>query len=117
MLRTSSAITYMYLALSENDGEERQPRPAEGSAIAATRPIPPAADTASTAPPPRVRAHLYILILQRFDVEPDRRDRLDGLVGLVLEPVQDGRLPGIVQAQDQYSHFLGTEEALEEPAH
>mmetsp|Transcript_9391 Transcript_9391/g.19184 ORF Transcript_9391/g.19184 Transcript_9391/m.19184 type:complete len:80 (-) Transcript_9391:1109-1348(-) len=44
--------------------------------------------------------HLYILILQRFNVEPNRWDGLHGLVGLVLQAVQNGGLPGIVQAKD-----------------
>ena len=62
-------------------------------------------------------SHLYILILQRFNVEPDGGYGLDGLVGLILQPVEDGGLPGIVEAEDQYSNLLGTEETLEESAH
>ena len=61
--------------------------------------------------------HLYILILQRLHIEPNRWNRLDGLVGLVLEPVQNGGLSGIVQTEDQYSNLLGPEETLEESAH
>ena len=62
-------------------------------------------------------SYLYILILQCLHIEPDGGYRLDGLVGLVLEAVQDGRLSGIVEAEDEYSHFLRPEQALEEPAH
>eukprot|EP00584_Thalassiosira_punctigera_P009687 CAMPEP_0172526526 /NCGR_PEP_ID=MMETSP1067-20121228/1431_1 /TAXON_ID=265564 ORGANISM="Thalassiosira punctigera, Strain Tpunct2005C2" /NCGR_SAMPLE_ID=MMETSP1067 /ASSEMBLY_ACC=CAM_ASM_000444 /LENGTH=233 /DNA_ID=CAMNT_0013310057 /DNA_START=320 /DNA_END=1021 /DNA_ORIENTATION=+ len=60
---------------------------------------------------------LYILILQRLHVEPDRGDGLHRLVALVLQPVEDGRLPGVVQAEDEDPHLLRSEEALEEPAH
>jgi len=60
--------------------------------------------------------YLYILILKRFNVEADGRNRLDGFVAFILEPVQDRRFPGVVQTQDQDPHFLRAEEALEELA-
>ena len=90
------------------------------SLVSAERPF--TAIGADTPPPPiklntHKPTHLYILILQRLHIEPNRRNRLDGLVGLVLETVQDGGLSGIVQAEDQYSDLLGPEETLEESAH
>ena len=80
-----------------------------------------AIDTDTFLPPNKIQntqpTHLYILILQRLHIEPNRWNRLDGLVGLVLETVQDGGLSGIVQTEDQYSNLLGPEETLEESAH
>lgn len=59
--------------------------------------------------------HLYIFILQRFNVKPDCRYSLHSLVTFILQSIEDGRLAGIVQAEDEDSDLFRTEEALEEP--
>jgi hypothetical protein len=57
--------------------------------------------------------HLYIFILQRLYVETDRRNRLDRLVGFVLQPVENSGLSGVVQTQNQDSNLFGAKEGLE----
>lgn len=47
-----------------------------------------------------------VLVLQGLHVEPNGRDGLDVIVRLVLEAVKDGRLPRIVQAQDEDTDLL-----------
>ena len=68
---------------------------------------------ASRADAKRTRTHLYILVLQGLNVEPDRRDRLDGLVALVLEPIEDRGLPGIVQAEDEHAYLFVSKQRRE----
>ena len=76
--------------------------------------LPPTKKTPSGQKP---SAHLYILILQRLHIEPDCRNRLNSLVTLILQPIQNGGLSGIVKTKNENSHFFGAKEALEHSAH
>lgn len=58
-----------------------------------------------------------ILVLKRLHVEPDGGDGLNVVVRVVLQAVEDGRLSGVVEAEDENTHLLRPEQGLENSAH
>lgn len=65
---------------------------------------------------PNTHLKLNILVLKGLDVEADRRDGLDVVVGLVLQAVQDRRLARVVQTEDQDADLLRPKQGLEDSA-
>ena len=64
-----------------------------------------------------VGTHLDVLVLQGFHIEPNGGNCLHRFVAFVLQSVQYGCFPSIIQAQNQNANFLRAEQAIEEFAH